>query len=155
VHGVRNCGNGCLVQLGIGPTAPRRECLAACNREQPGRNRRARLERGGVPPHVEKHFTQEGLGQGLIVYQTQQPPIQRHPIPSEDRSHSSLTACGDPSDRRFTGRTSASRCPFRRCGGPPTDANRSHRRHPLYTRVSQNRSSARDEVAIPLSITWL
>src|SRR5262245_27593904 len=154
-RGVRHCGNGCLVQLRISPTTPTLERLVACNREQPRRDRRARLERGGVPPHVDKHFTQEVLGQGPIVYEAQQPPIQHHPIPYEERSHSRLVACGDPCDERCIGRTFASRCPFKRCGRFSTDANRSHRRHPLYAHVFPNRSTARDEVAIPLSITWL
>src|SRR2546429_4348646 len=72
--------------------APRRERFVACNREQPRRERRARLERGSVAPYVEKHFTQEVLGQGFIDYETQQPPINLHPIPCEERSHSRLVA---------------------------------------------------------------
>src|SRR6266481_6762749 len=91
--------------------APRRERFVACNREQPRRERRARLERGSVAPYVEKHFTQEVLGQGFIDYETQQPPINLHPIPCEERSHSRLVACSDPSGQRFIGRTLASRCP--------------------------------------------
>src|SRR5262249_5962382 len=133
----------------VGRTARGGGGLVACNREQQRRGRRARLERGGVPPHVEKHFIQEVLGQGFIVYEAQQPPIQRHPIPCEERSHSRLVACSDPSSQRFVGRTFASRCPFKRCGGRfSTDANRSHRRHPPYTRVSHNRSIAKDEGAV-------
>src|SRR5262249_52189054 len=151
-RGVRHCGNGCLVQLHSSPTTPRRERLVACNREQPRRDRRARLERGSLPPHVEKQFTQEVLGQGPVVYEAQQPPIQRHPIPCEEHSHSRLVACGDPSDERLIGRTFASRCPFKRCGGRfSTDANRSQRRPPLHPRAS----TPRNEVTIPLSITWL
>src|SRR5262249_58212702 len=116
--------------------------------------RRAPLERGSLPPLVEKPFTQEVFGQGPVVYEAQPPPIQPHPIPCEEHSHSRLVACGDPSDERLIGRTFASRCPLKRCGGRlSTDANRSHRRHPLYTLVSHNRSTAEDEVAIPLSIT--
>jgi hypothetical protein len=104
--------------------APRAPCSV-----QPCRDRRAPLESGGVPPHVEKHFTQEVLGQGIIVYEPQQPPIQRHPIPCEERSHSGLVACSDPSDQRFIRRTFARRCPFRQRGNPySTDGNRSHRR---------------------------
>src|SRR5215472_9580886 len=74
--------------------------------------RRARLERGGMAPYVEKHFTQEVLGQGFIVYETQQPPINPHPMPCEERSHSRLVACSDPSGQRFIGRTFTSRCPL-------------------------------------------
>src|SRR5262245_63298120 len=86
-----------------------------------------------MAPYVEKHFTQEVLGQGFIVYETQQPPINPHPIPCEERSHSRLVACSDPSGQRFIGRTFTSRCPLSRRGGPScADANRSHWRLPLY-----------------------
>src|SRR5262249_20921596 len=136
--------HGCLVYLGIGPTTPRRERLVARNREQPRRQRRGRLERGGMAPYVEKHFTQEVLGQGFIVYETQQPPINPHPIPCEERSHSRLVACSDPSGQRFVGRTFTGRCPLSRRGGPfAADANRSHGRHPLYTRFYQKIDSRR------------
>src|SRR5262249_51851252 len=71
-----------------------------------------------MAPYVEKHFPQEVLGQGFIVYDTQQPPINPHPIPCEERSHSRLVACSDPSGQRFIGRTFTSRCPLSRRGGP-------------------------------------
>ena len=44
-----------------------RQGLEAGNRQQPGRNRRARLEGRGLAPDVQKHLAQDVLGQGIVA----------------------------------------------------------------------------------------
>ena len=75
VRGIGDCGGNPLVQFRIDPRAPRRQCLVAGDRKQPGRNRCAALERRSLTPDVEKHFAQEIFRDRLVAHNAQQPAV--------------------------------------------------------------------------------
>ena len=105
VRGIRDGRRNLLVQFRLDPAAARRERLVAGDRQQPGRHRRACLEGAGLAPDVEEHVAQEIFGQRFVVNQSQQPAIQRDPVPTEQGAHGELVAAGDPHDQRLVGRS--------------------------------------------------
>ncbi len=83
------------------PPAPRRQRLEACDRQQPGRHRRARLEAIGMAPHVKKDIAEQVLGRRLVTAQANQPTIDGGPMPGEKHLHCQAVARCDALQQRL------------------------------------------------------
>ncbi len=74
VRRVRNAERA-VVQSGIGPSPACGEGFVAGDREQPRRDRSARLEGSGLPSNVEEHLAEQIFGKGLFVDEAEKPPV--------------------------------------------------------------------------------
>jgi hypothetical protein len=89
----------------------------AGDREQPGRNRSARFERGRLPPNVEEDFAEQIFGQCLVSEEPNQPPINSEAVTREQRAHRASIAGRDPLDQNFVGKVFGCRRLFGQRGG--------------------------------------
>src|SRR5258707_12293395 len=75
VRRIRDRGRKVVVELNVRPATARGERLVAGDRQQPSRNRGASLERARPAPHVEENVPQKIVGEGFVVHQPPQPPV--------------------------------------------------------------------------------
>src|SRR5262245_17668865 len=83
VRRVRNAKREVVIQFDIRPAPARGEGFVASDGEEPGRDRSAPLKRGGLPPNVEEHLTEQVFRKRLIVHQAEKPPVNRDAMTCE------------------------------------------------------------------------
>src|SRR5262245_20793057 len=83
VRRVRDAKREVVVPFDIPPAPARGEGFMASDREEPGRDRSARLKGGGLPPKVEEHLAEQIFGKRLFVHEAEKPPVNRDAMTCE------------------------------------------------------------------------
>src|SRR5262249_17309536 len=93
----------------LGPPPQLGQRLVTGNGQQPGRDRRARLEPVGLPPDPKEHFAGDVLRQRLAAEQPQYETVDARMMPGEQDLHRK-PATATAARRQYPGRARQSRC---------------------------------------------